>query len=714
AGFSRANPQKLFLPVIIDPGYSAQGINVEAQQENTSSLLWWMKRLISQRNRYHAFARGSLTMLFPDNRKVLAFMRCYGDEKILVVVNLSRFAQAVELDLSEFRGATPVELFGGSQFPAIGDLPYFITLGPHGFYWFSLETSDQNIETTKVHLNAPGSWESVFTGRTLLELEDLLAPYLADKRWFAGKSARIRSVELYEAVPVHDSSATRRGVEPPLGSLAFMGIGLVDGTTSTYVLPVAFASDSRAEDLRKWHPESVICDLAVAQGPEGAPVEGVLFDAVWDPDFMRALLDTVGRRRQLRGHAGRLVGVPTPSLRQFTEGVDPAATPTPMAVEQSNTSILYSNKVVAKLLRRVEPGIYPGVEISRFLGERTDFKASPKAGGHLEYRPDGHGSEPVTVATFEEFVQNEGDGWGYVVDNLAKGLEEIAATIDASDLAQSTGSFNVSRTFDANELLASTGELEEAAGLLIGPHLEWSALLGRSTAELHIALASDRTDPAFAPEPFTSIERRETMHAARITAKRAFATARPLASQSEIVRAVLEREDDVMAKLQGIMRGNAGGSRIRVHGDYHLGQVLWTGKGFEVIDFDGEPLQSLTHRRRKRPALVDVAGMLRSFHYASRAAAIRVGRTLTVNTDGKLDPWLSLWYRGVAGSFISSYMNTIPEDSVILDNRADTGSLLEFLLFEKALYELGYEANNRPDWIDIPARGILDLLGKAS
>jgi maltose alpha-D-glucosyltransferase/alpha-amylase len=712
AGFSRANPQKLFLPVIIDPGFHAQSVNVESQQENPSSLLWWMKRLIAQRNRYRAFARGSLQMLFPENRKVLAFLRCYGDEKILVVVNLSRFAQAVELELSEYRGSTPVELFGATEFPQIGDLPYFVTLAPHGFYWFSLESKEDGAEASRSQLRAPGSWDTVFAGSALLDLEDMLTPYLAERRWFGGKSARIRSVELFEAVPVHDTAISRRSTDSPLAVLALMGVELEDGTVATYVLPLAFACGSRCEEVCKWHPEAVICDLHVEQGPMQEPADGVLFDATWEPRFSLSLLDAVLRRRQMRGHAGRLVGVPAPDLRQLVEGLEETS-PAPMAVEQSNTSIAFGSRVIAKLLRRVEPGIHPGVEMSRFLTERAGFTDSPVAGGHIEYRPDGLGSEAVTVATFEEFVPNEGDGWGYVVDNLARGMEDVVAAVDLAELpAQAIKSIRIGSKFELEEILASAGSLHEAAALLIGPHIEWSALLGLRTAEMHQALVSNTHDPAFAPEAFTAIDRRAMMHAARINAKRSFRTARPYASRSSVVNEVLDRGDEVLARLQTLGASTAKVSRIRCHGDYHLGQVLWTGKDFVLIDFDGEPSSSLTQRRRKRPALVDVAGMLRSFQYASRAAALRVGRSLTSLDEEKLEPWLTLWYKGVAGTFLTSYLKAIPAGSVVLEDPAETDSLLEFFLFEKALYELDYEANNRPDWIEIPARGILDLLGK--
>jgi len=793
AGFSRANPQRLYLPVVIDPGYHAQAVNVEAQQENPSSLLWWMRRLLAVRDRYRAFSRGSLEMLFPDNRKVLAFMRSYEDERILVVANLSRYAQAVELDLSEFKGAVPVELFGSTEFPAVGDLPYFVTLGPHGFYWFSLETQGATEASKRGRLVVEGSWDQVFSGRPLMALEDLLPGWLAEQRWFSSKAVRIRSVEMFEAVPVHAGPAagsarinsqrgargSRSGSMPESGSasgsasesesesesesgsasafgsasgsasasgsgsgsgsarqlragdavahLTLLGVEMADGTRATYVLPLAYASGARAEDLARWHPEAVVADLRVEPArvrierrapPAGAGAEaseGVLYDAIWDPQFARVIVASVARRRQIRGHAGRLVGLPAPALRRLASGLAELE-PAPMSAEQSNSSIAFGGKLIAKVLRRVEPGVNPAVELGRFLGERARFAHASLVGGSLEYRPEGLGREPICLVTVEQFVANEGDGWNHVVDGLAHSLEEVVAVASGTELR----TLPPPRLLECADLASRLHEdkpeglfasLPEPAQLLVGPQLEWAALLGRRTAEMHLALASDKDDPDFAPEPLTAVDRQSMSHAARSTTKRAFRLARPLAARSAALQQLLGRDDEVVRRLQTLVTQRIRASRIRCHGDFHLGQVLWTGKDFVIVDFEGEPARSLGQRRLKRPALVDVAGMIRSFHYASRAAALQLnlGRS-TTDDPSELEPWLVLWYRTVAGTFLGSYLESAAGAAFLPDGREELGALLDFLLLEKAVYELGYEANSRPDWIEIPARGVLDLL----
>jgi maltose alpha-D-glucosyltransferase/alpha-amylase len=302
-----------------------------------------------------------------------------------------------------------------------------------------------------------------------------------------------------------------------------------------------------------------------------------------------------------------------------------------------------------------------------------------------------------------------------VIDSLRRGMEDVVAAVDPKELpATAVEAMRVGPRSNLEEILDLAGNLRDVAALLIGPHVEWAALLGLRTAEMHQALVSDTQDPAFAPEPFSAIDRRAMMHASRISAKRAFRAARPHASRSAAVKEVIGRADEILARQQQLGSSKARVARIRCHGDFHLGQVLWTGKDFVIIDFDGEPSNPLTQRRRKRPALVDVAGMLRSFQYASRAAAIQLDRSLAHLGEAQLEPWLSLWRKGVSGTFLSSYLGAIPPDSAIIENPEEVDALLEFFLFDKALYELAYEANNRPDWIEIPARGILDLLVETS
>jgi maltose alpha-D-glucosyltransferase / alpha-amylase len=685
AGFSRANPQQLYLPIVIDPLYHAAAVNVEAAEANPNSLLWWTRRMIHLRQRYKAFSRGTLEHLRPDNRKVLAFVRRYEDELLLIVVNLSRFVQCAELDLSELLGAVPVEMFGNMRFPPIGELPYFLTLGPHGFYWFSLEFDPEAHRAPEARLRARRRWEEIFDDAR--RLEAVLPAHLAGRRWFVSKTRAITSVALQDTLPVGDRAA-------PFAYLAIVRVELDEGPAEQYLLPLAHAAGERADAFRRWHPDSIVADLRV--GDE----DGILYDAVWDPELSRAVLAMIGRRRSVPSAHGRAWGAPSTAYRAIRLHVPEDAQPAPMSAEQSNTSVAFADRAILKYIRRLEEGTNPGVELARFLTERAHFPHSPRSGGSLEYRADQRASRPVTLVSLEEMVRNEGDGWSYVVDALVRDVEDAIA--------------------HGGETVPPV----EPPGLVeLGPddvppdryysHVEWAALLGRRTGELHVALSSDATDPSMAPEPLTPVDRLSLYHGARSLVRRTFRQLRDVPA-SPTVATVLRREREIGERLRAIATVPAAAQRIRVHGDYHLGQVLWTGKDIVIIDFEGEPARSLGQRRLKRPAAMDLAGMIRSFHYASRAVAMRVDRDL-VGPQGhrELEPWLFQWYRWVSAGFVRSYLAVPGVDRLAPGDRGQLLSLLDFFLLEKAVSELGYEANARPDWVAIPARGILDVLDSA-
>jgi maltose alpha-D-glucosyltransferase/alpha-amylase len=684
AGFSRANPQQLYLPVVIDPVYHAAAVNVEAAEANPNSLLWWMRRMVHLRQRYKAFSRGTLEHLRPDNRKVLAFIRRYEDEVLLIVVNLSRFVQCAELDLSELCGAVPVELFGSMRFPAVGELPYFLTLGPHGFYWFSLEFDPESRRRPDARLRVRHRWDEVFSHPQALEL--VLVRHIAGRRWFVSKTRTITSVTVLDSLPVGDRA-------DPTAHLAVARVELDTGAPEQYLLPLAYAVGDKAQTVRRWHPDAVVADLRV--GDE----EGVLYDAVWEPELSRAVFEMIGRRRSVPSSEGRVWGAPAPAYRAIRRHVPEDVQPAPMSAEQSNSSVAVADRAILKYLRRLEEGTNPGVELPRFLAERAHFEHAPRSGGSLEYRSNHRPSRPITLVALEEMVQNEGDGWSYIVDALGRRLEEAIAH-GAEDVASPS----------APHLLGLTADEEPPEELF--DHVEWAALLGRRTGELHVALASDGSDPAMAPEPMTPLDRLSLYHGAGSLARRTFRQLREAGFATSVaVAPVLRREKEVSERFRAIATVPAAAQRIRVHGDYHLGQVLWTGKDIVIIDFEGEPARSLGQRRLKRPAAMDLAGMIRSFHYASRAVAMRADRDL-VGPQGhrELEPWLFLWYRWMSAGFLRSYLSVPGVDALLPDDRTELAVLVDFFLLEKAVAELAYEANARPDWVDIPARGILDAL----
>jgi maltose alpha-D-glucosyltransferase/alpha-amylase len=707
AGFSRANPQSIFLPVVIDPEYHAQAVNVEGQSNNSNSLLWWTKRLVTLRRRYRAFGRGSLEFLYPENRKVLAFTRTYGDEVILVVANLSRFMQYAELDLREYRGSVPVELFGQTELPRIGDHPYLITLGPHSFYWFALEAQSSRDRQPRQDPEAPlpvievaGEWDEIFNRRSRGALEEVLPQYLMGRRWFGSKAQKIASTVLEDVIAVSRPAAGRAQAaasksEQPLGFICPVRVEYVEGDAQTYVLALGATPAQRSGDLMHAVADTAVARLKTSEG------EWMLFDALWNEQFDSALLEAIARRRQIPGQSGRLLATPTKAFKAVTGGAPLALEPQPMQAEQSNTSVIFGDRLFFKLFRRPEPGVNPDLEIGRFLTERVGFPHVPRVAGALEYRR-GKG-EPMTLGIAQELVPNSGDAWHYTLDSLGRFFEEAIIRhpeIPDPQIPEGVGLFQAARM-----------EPPVLARETMADYLERARLLGRRTAELHLALASNGEDPAFAPEPMTPFYQRSLYQTVRSITVQNFRLLRDLADEIPEAVQILDLESDVVRRLQRVLEPKINASRIRIHGDYHLGQVLYTGKDFVIIDFEGEPARPLSERRIKRSPLQDVAGMLRSLNYAAYSALYgRLGGIAADRDPSVLQHWVRFWYLWASGAFLGTYLDVARGASFIPRSEAHTKILLDTFLLGKAMYELGYEANNRPQWMKIPIQGILQLL----
>ena len=700
AGFSRANPQKLFLPAVTDPEYHYEAVNVELQQGNPHSLLWWMKRVIALRKRHKAFSRGTLEFLYPRNHRVLAFLRRYGPETILVIANLSRFAQHVELDLPAFRGATPLELFGRTPFPQIGDLPYLLTVGPHSFYWFSLEmepeplrlrrgASGSEVEIPVLALQGP--WESCLEGRCRADFETALQHLLPTRRWFVGKARTIRHVSITESIPLELRLSGEMDAR-----LALVEVEYTDGEPETYALPLAFARGPRAAQvLRDWRP-SVLARLQ-SDNPEEA---GLLYDALWDTGFARGLLDAIARRRRFKGEGRELAASPAAPFREILGEAAPE--PAILQGRQGSTSIAFGDRFVLRLFRRLEEGINPALEVGRFLTERTTFHCSPPVAGWLEIR--GEGREPLTLGVLHGFVANEGDAWSYTLDILGRYFERVMSATPAGEATR--------------EPLLRLAELEAPADVRerIGIYLESARLLGQRTAEMHIALSSRPDDPDFAPEPFSLLYQRSLYQSMRSLTGRTFQLLEQrLGDLPEGVRAdaeaILGAQERVIDRFAALLTGKVSATRIRTHGDYHLGQVLYTGKDFIILDFEGEPARPLSERRMKRSPFRDVAGMLRSFHYAAYAKLFEESEAGVAPSVAALESWALDWERWTSATFLRAYLDRAWGTSFVPPSREEVGMLIDVYLLEKAVHELAYELNNRPGWARIPLQGIRQILG---
>jgi maltose alpha-D-glucosyltransferase/alpha-amylase len=696
AGFSRANPQRLYLPVIIDPEHHYETVNVDAQQQNLSSFLWWIKRLIALRKRYRAFGKGDIEFLYPHNRRVLVFTRSFEEERILVVANLSRFVQYVELDLSAYKGMVPLELFGQTEFPSIGELPYFLTLGPHSFYWFKLEPRRQPevraAEGELALLKVAGAWDEVFTGNAKTALERALPVYLKSCRWFGGKARRLRSATISDAIPFKYDDQT--------AYLATIAVQYQEGTPETYLLPLGYAAQERGQELRRAQADALVANLFIDS--DGQSQEGVLYDPSSDDKFARAMLEAIARRRAFKGDSAEIAALPARALRKMTGGTAPALEPTALRRDSTNTAIRYGDRLVLKLFRRLEEGINPELEIGRFLTEGTSFHHVPPLAGHLELRRGKR--PPMIVAILQGWVANEGDAWSYTLDQLKRYFEGAQA-----------------RKFEELELPPRDKhildwldqDIPPRAQEIIGPYLASATLLGQRTAELHVALASASNDPDFAPESYTMQYRQSLYQSLRALASKALVLLRDrLSDLPEHTRhdgaELMALEQRILGRYRVILDKKLTALRMRIHGDYHLGQVLYTGKDFVIIDFEGEPARPLSERRMKRSPLKDVAGMLRSFSYAANYA-LRSDRFRPEDRAG-LERWGLYWQIWVSVAFVKSYVASAAPAGFLPKSRDEMKLLLDLFMLDKAIYELTYELNNRPDWVDVPLRGIREIM----
>ena len=422
AGFSRANPQKLYLPIIIDPEYHYEAFNVEGQQNNPRSLLWWMKRLIALRKRYKAFGRGTIEFLQPVNRKVLVFLRHYENEQILVIANLSRFVEYVELDLSAYKGMVPMELFSRSKFPTIGELPYFLTLGPHEFYMFilleekpaSLQVMSTATEAQKplAVIEAEDRWAWAHHVQATEALEEALPDYFLTCRWFAGKARKISAAKIIDTIPI-----------PYKDTHAYMTIirfEYGDAPAEQYMLPIAYAEGEKAKELIQNSRQAVI--TAVLIKSNGKEEEGILYDALLEVDFADALLSNIVNRQRVKGELGQITFMPTKALNKLYKPTEQQSyPPTLMKADQSNTSIKYDERLILKIFRRLDQGMSPDLEIGNFLTQKTSFAYVPPVAGYLEYTKGQ--TVTMTLGILQGFVINQGDAWNYAQDEIGRFFE---------------------------------------------------------------------------------------------------------------------------------------------------------------------------------------------------------------------------------------------------------------------------------------------------
>jgi maltose alpha-D-glucosyltransferase/alpha-amylase len=696
AGFSSADPQRLYLPPIMDPVYGYLAVNVEAQVRETSSLLNWMRRMLAARKLHKAFGRGTLTFLRPTNRKILAYLREYEDDLLLCVVNLARAAQPVELDLSQHKGLIPTEVMGRASFPSIGDAPYVLTLPGHGFMWFRLAKGDEAAakrddriprEELPVLVLFDG-WQSLFRDRVVpwrialsekvrAQLErDLLPAFVATQRWYAAKGEALKRVTLIDYVQWGDDA-------PSSWLITLVSAERAAGEPQNYLLPLTLVWEDAPDERMR-----AVQDATIARVRQQGRV-GVLADAFADEDFCRALAGAIAAGEDIRSARGTIRFMRTPAFAELA-GDDAAVWQGQVrstGVQSSNTVLVLGDRLLLKAYRRLHAGINPELEIGRFLSETVSFKHAVPVAGAIEYLA-GDGAV-TTLALLQGFVENQGDAWGYTLNYVEQFLEQ-----------HRDGVVPVGAPADIH-----------------GGYLALIRTLGKRTAELHAALAQRTGNAAFDPEPIEPSDLSAwVLHAHDVAAatldrlEQKRATLDP-AMQTQAAK-LLAARIELLKRIDTCAPAAVRAFKTRLHGDYHLAQVLLAQNDFVITDFEGEPARPLAERRQKHSALRDVAGMLRSFNYAMHQATSHA--TLErPDALASLQAPARAWEAVARKAFLDAYRNTASR-AALFTSWDEMRGLLDLFLLEKAFHELAYEVDNRPDWVRVPLAGLLDLLDRRS
>ncbi|WP_053149927.1 maltose alpha-D-glucosyltransferase [Pseudomonas sp. P97.38] len=680
-GFSRADPASLVLPPIMDPQYGYQSVNVETQAGDPHSLLNWTRRMLAVRKQSKAFGRGTLKMLSPSNRRILAYTREYTGpdgkhEIILCVANVSRSAQAAELDLSAYAGMVPVEMLGGNAFPPIGQLNFLLTLAPYGFYWFALAAENQ---MPSWHVEPAQSLPDFTTlvlkkrleelleapSRTTLE-QSILPSWLQNRRWFAGKDSAIEKVDIVYGVRFGDPQ------HPVLLSEIDVTSG---GQTLRYQLPFGLLAEDQVG-------AALPQQLALSRVRRVRQV-GLITDAFSLESFIRAVLQNMQAGTVLPCAEGELRFEPTEGLAALNLGDEPEVRY--LSAEQSNSSVVVGGSLVLKLIRKVASGIHPELEMSAYLTAAGFSNISPLLGSVV--RRDAEGEDALLMIA-QGYLSNQGDAWEWTQNNLERALrDELADAVSEQE-----------------QHYNALGELKDFAGML-----------GQRLGEMHQVLAQPTDDPDFTAQTTTAKEAQaigkdvaaQVEHALRLL-KQHQGQLNP--TDQAMVARLLEHKKTVLAHVQELAGKAVGGLRIRVHGDLHLGQVLVIKGDAYLIDFEGEPARPLHERRGKHSPYKDVSGVLRSFDYAAAMAIHLHTVDSTADADAARQRVADRYLKEARQAFVEAYRLAAASLAHEWKDAEGEDAALALFGLEKAAYEVAYEAENRPAWLPVPLHGLYGLL----
>ncbi len=684
AGFSNANPQRLYLPVITDPVYRFEAVNVAAQEENTSSLLWWMKQLIAMRKRLNVFGRGSMKFIDSSNAKILCFERRFDKQTIIVVANLSQFSQYTTLKLKDFKNSDITEVFSQNRFSNVGNGEYSLTVGPYGYFWLqvdAVEKKKKEEENTELYLHKTDiSWERLLSNYNEVRVLErkVFTSFMRKCRWFGGKAKVITKVNLAKVIPLKIEGVTYY--------FTIVEVSYAQRLPEFYFIPLSFVSVDAVVDKVEYTPQSVLCRADI-QGKSG-----FIIDASYDKTFRDFLFMSMEKNHRVKNEEGVLEFNSSVFAKiDVKKGVESKI----LKSDQSNTAIIYNDKYFFKFYRRIEMEMNPELEMMRFLSEHTSFTNSPRYAGSVEFK-DASG-KMVVFGLMQEKVENQGEAWGMAVDSVGRFFERVMTKAKNEKLPKLV-----------NKPAIRFEESPEIIQEFIGRGFyERVVRLGQRTAEMHLALASDASDNAFAPEAFTANYQRAMYSSLRkLVRDRLNLLENSLdkldADTQVLAKKIVGLEKTILDCFKEVYETRIDAIKTRIHGDFHLGQILFTGKDFIIIDFEGEPGFSFSERRLKKNPFKDVAGMMRSFHYAA-FGKILLNENYRDRDLEFLETWADQWQHYVSRYYLGAYMERMG-----LGNKLsyEYDMLIRTFLIEKAVYELGYELNGRPEWTKIPLRGI--------
>jgi maltose alpha-D-glucosyltransferase / alpha-amylase len=687
AGFSGADPQKLFLPVIIDHNYHYTNVNVENQERNQSSFLWWKRRVISKRKKYQAFGRGTIRFINTNNPKVLAFVREYDQETILVIVNLSRYSQYVEMDLHDYAGSIPVEVFSKNEFPVISDVPWAFSMQFKNYFWFELQKSEKQIEEEPQAIPslAIDSKQWLEMDKVLQsKVKDMLFDYVIRTRWFKGNIRKLREVTIIDVIAVHNKKTP--------SYLFLIQFDMIETNAEIYLMPVSLAENNKYDEIKSRYPDAVIASIKF-NGEEA-----ILYDGVHDSYLLEDLFALIQKKAKLKGLKGELEGSSGSRLKMLKADEMPLKSHV-MAFRRSNTSLFFGDKYFFKLYRSLQEGENPDVEIIKNITRHTAYSNIPKYVGRLDYRNPNF--ENTSMAMMVDMVPNVENAWELTQSAIERFFDTVISEKD--DAIQ-----NGRAMADINS------NLEERIGHF---YLEMVEVMGKRTAQMHHSLANVKEVRGFEPEPFSLLYQKSLYQSMRTFVKRAFSSIKNHISNidpenQELLKDVMGDQEIYFGYIQELLESKKIQTwKSRIHGNYKLSKLLFTGKDFLVTDFEGEVEYPLSVRKLKHCPLRDVASMLGSLHYAINIGYFRRKEFVPVD-DNYLGPLKDKWYDKVSRVFVKAYIAESKKSGLLPEDRSLIEKLLNLFEFEKAVRELENFSKNEPHSVIIPLKTLQEVKRK--